>query len=127
MELAIAFDTHAYVKRLKSVGFTEEQAEVLASTQADLIEKRLATKKDIIELKREIAELRNELKRDIEESRAELKRDIVELRNELKKDIKELELNSDAKMSAQKVDLIKWVVGIAFAQATLIIALIKFL
>jgi hypothetical protein len=105
MELAIAFDTHAYVKRLRSVGFTEEQAEVLASTHVDLIENRLATKRDIIELKRDIAEPRTELKRDS----------------------KELELSLEAKISAQKVDLIKWVIGVAFAQATLIIALIKFL
>ncbi len=62
------------------------------------------TKKDIIELRREIVELRNPGKRDIEE-----------LRNELKKDIKEPELSFDAKISAQKVDLNKWIVGIAFA------------
>ncbi len=44
MGTAIAFDTHAYVKKLKAVGFTEEQAEVLSSTQAELIDERLVTK-----------------------------------------------------------------------------------
>ncbi|MBI5187230.1 MAG: DUF1640 domain-containing protein [Nitrospinae bacterium] len=47
---AIAFDTHVYVKKLKAAGFTEEQAEVLASTQAELIDDRLATKQDLKEL-----------------------------------------------------------------------------
>ena len=77
MELTIAFDTHAYVKKLRTVGFTEEQVEVLASTQVDLIEKWLATKKDIIELNRDIVELRNELKRDIRESELRLEAKIV--------------------------------------------------
>lgn len=116
MEQAIAFDTHAYVKKLKSVGFTEDQAEVLASTQIDLIEKRLATKRDVIELKRDIVALRNDLKRDIEA-----------LRNELKRDIRESELRLEAKISEQKTNLIKWVIGIAFVQVTLIIALMKLL
>lgn len=39
---SIALDTHAFVKRLKTVGFTEEQA--------CLIEDKLATKNDLIEL-----------------------------------------------------------------------------
>jgi len=44
---AIVFDTYAYVKRLKAVGFTEEQAEVQAQTIAELIDERLATKHDL--------------------------------------------------------------------------------
>ena len=44
---AIVFDTHAYVKRLKAVGFTEEQAEVQAQTIAELIDERLSTKQGL--------------------------------------------------------------------------------
>lgn len=43
----LAFDTHQYVKKLKSVGFTEEQAEVMADEQKRLIEDQLATKSDL--------------------------------------------------------------------------------
>ena len=57
MGQAISFDTHAYVKKLKAVGFTEEQAETLASTQAELIDERLATKHDIMLLKRDLKEM----------------------------------------------------------------------
>jgi CRISPR/Cas system-associated endonuclease Cas1 len=46
----ITFDTHAFVKKLKAVGFTEEQAEVFAEEQVKLIEDRLATKRDLKEL-----------------------------------------------------------------------------
>ena len=74
-------------------------------------------------IKRQIKELETGLKGDI----TEIKRDIKELEIKLKKDITELELRSEARMSEVKVDLIKWVIGIAGAQATLIIALLKFL
>ena len=56
----ITFDTHSFVKKLKAVGFTEEQAEVFASEQARLIEDKLTTKNDLIELE-------NNLRRDMRE------------------------------------------------------------
>lgn len=46
----ISFDTHEFVKKLMSAGFTEEQAEILAKEQKSLIEDQLATKKDLQEL-----------------------------------------------------------------------------
>ncbi len=69
MGQAIAFDTHAYVKKLESAGFTEKQAEVLASTQAELIEERLATKRDLKELE---TNLKKDITIEIEKSKAEI-------------------------------------------------------
>ena len=46
----IVFDTHAFVKRLTAAGMPEQQAEVLADSQAQLIDERLATKHDLEEL-----------------------------------------------------------------------------
>ena len=46
----VAFDTHAFVKELTRVGMPEEQAEVLAQSQATLIDEKLATKRDLKEL-----------------------------------------------------------------------------
>ncbi|HIJ42130.1 MAG TPA: DUF1640 domain-containing protein, partial [Deltaproteobacteria bacterium] len=40
----LTFDTHAYIKKLKAVGFTEEQAEVQAETLAGLINDHLVTR-----------------------------------------------------------------------------------
>ncbi|QEP43523.1 DUF1640 domain-containing protein [Ectothiorhodospiraceae bacterium BW-2] len=40
----MTFDTHQYVKKLQSVGFTEEQAELFASEQKKLIEEQLVSK-----------------------------------------------------------------------------------
>ena len=67
MTQAIAFDTLVYAKKLKSVGFTEAQAEALAESQAQLIESRLATKQDIELVRRDMKELETSLKRDIKE------------------------------------------------------------
>ena len=46
----LVFDTHVYIKRLQSVGFTEQQAEVQAQMLSSLIEEQLATKRDLKEL-----------------------------------------------------------------------------
>lgn len=46
----LAFDTHAFVKDLTRAGMPEEQAEVLARSQATLIDEKLATKQDLKEL-----------------------------------------------------------------------------
>ncbi|MBK1720502.1 DUF1640 domain-containing protein [Thiocystis violacea] len=40
----ISFDTHEFVKKLQSVGFTQEQAEVFASEHRRIIEDSLVTK-----------------------------------------------------------------------------------
>ncbi len=46
----LTFDTHAFVKELTQAGMPEEQAEVLARSQAALIDEKLATKRDLKEL-----------------------------------------------------------------------------
>jgi hypothetical protein len=51
----ILFDTYAYIKKLKAVGFTEEQAAVQVETLASLINEQLATKKDPAELEQRLA------------------------------------------------------------------------
>ncbi|WP_040335221.1 DUF1640 domain-containing protein [Candidatus Magnetobacterium casense] len=87
MNDTLIFDTHAYVKKLKAVGFTEEQAEVQAEAMSDLIEEGLATKRDLKEL--EVA-----LKRDMKDLEVALKRDMDLLR----RDMKELELRLSVRL-----------------------------
>lgn len=50
----IVFDTHAFVKELTEAGMPEAQAEVLARSQANLIDEKLATKEDLKELERRL-------------------------------------------------------------------------
>jgi hypothetical protein len=40
----MTFDTLAYAKKLKAVGFTEDQAEVQAQALAEIIDERLVTR-----------------------------------------------------------------------------------
>ncbi|MEO5328679.1 MAG: CCDC90 family protein [Magnetococcus sp. THC-1_WYH] len=68
---AVTFDTHAYIKELKSAGFTEEQAEVQAKTLSSIFKTNLdelATRRDLKELELTI---KAELRRDIETAKAE--------------------------------------------------------
>ena len=72
MSEAIAFDTHRFVKNLTGHGFTEEQAEVLATEHVALLNSNLATKADIENLRHGIETLRQETKADIAGTKAEL-------------------------------------------------------
>jgi len=105
MSPAIAFDTLVYAKKLKSVGFTEAQAEALAESQAQLIESRLATKQDIELVRRDMKELEASLKRDMKELEASLKRDMKELEASLKRDMKGLEASLKGDMKGLEASL----------------------
>ena len=77
----LTFDTHASVKELTQAGMPEEQAEVLARSQAALIDEKLATKQDLKELEmrlvRDMKELETNLKRDMQEMELRLKHDMT--------------------------------------------------
>ena len=99
---AIAFDTHAYVKKLKEAGFTEPQAEAqaealtvaLSQFKSDMHLDELATKRDLKELELTLESRLVDVRRDIE---------------------------------AMKAELLKWIIGLLLAQTGLIAALVKLL
>ena len=99
----LTFDTHEFVKKLKEVGFSEEQAEAITSLQK-------TTSSNTLEQARHDYDLDNlATKRDLRE--IELKIELV--RSELKRDIAET-----------KTELIRWVVGVGLLQTVLITALL---
>jgi len=79
MPRAIAFDSLAYVKKLKAVGVPEEEAEIHAQTFNEIIEERLANKQDILILQRDMKKLETSLRRDMKELEISLKRDMKDL------------------------------------------------
>ena len=80
---AVAFDTHAFVKRLTGAGMPEDQAEILAKGQADLYE-RLVTKEHFeFTLSHELEKLRAELKNDIAKVQANLETVKAELKHDI--------------------------------------------
>jgi predicted phage-related endonuclease len=88
----LGFDTHAYVKKLKAVGFTEEQAEVQTQVIAALIESHLATKRDLKEVEAALQRDIQELRRDTKELETTLRRDMKELETVLRQDMQAMEL-----------------------------------
>jgi len=51
---AVAFDTHAYIKKLVSVGFTEVQAEAQCQALSLVLSDQVATKADLKELEQRL-------------------------------------------------------------------------
>ena len=102
---AIQFDTHKFVKHLTENGFTEQQAEVLAEEQVNLLNTNLATKADILALKADILATQADI--------ADVKRDIEALRQETKADMANL-----------RAELVKWVYAAMIAQVILIVSLV---
>ena len=142
MSEAIAFDTHRFVKNLTDHGFTEEQAEVLANEQVNLLNSNLATKTDIALIQQDIEALRKETKADIEALRQATKADIEALRQATKadiealrqatktdialihRDIEVLRKETKADIANLKSDLLKWMFGALIAQGGVIVTLV---
>ncbi|MBF0414469.1 MAG: DUF1640 domain-containing protein [Magnetococcales bacterium] len=100
MSTTIAFDTHAYVKKLRDAGVDEHQAEIQAEAILALVEERLATKQDMHALQRDLADVEADLKRDLAEIRkdmgtieANLKQDLANMESNLRKDMASIESN----------------------------------
>lgn len=91
----LSFDTHDFVKKLKGVGFSEEQAEVLTDLQKTTVSNTL------------------------EQARHDYDLDNLAT----KRDLKELELIMRKDAAETKADLIRWVVGVGLLQTVLITAL----
>lgn len=92
----LTFDTHDFVKKLKGVGFSEEQAELITDLQKTTMLNTLEQAKHDYELD-----------------------DLA-----TKRDLKELELGINLKIAETKAELIRWVVGVGLLQITIITALI---
>jgi hypothetical protein len=96
----LTFDTHDFVKKLKGVGFSEEQAEVITELQ-----------------KTTVANTMEKARHDYDLDNLATKRDL-----------KELELKLQSELDKTKAELIRWVVGVvigvALLQTTIIAGLI---
>jgi hypothetical protein len=99
----ITFDTHEFIKELKNVGFSEEQAEAITRLQKTTINSTL-----------------EQAKHDYQLDDLATKRDLKELEFHLESHIKDTEL----KIVETKAELIRWVVGVGVLQTALIAALL---
>ena len=131
---AIAFDSHAFVKRLTEAGMPERQAEVLATEQTRLIEADLATKADIkaleVTTKADIKALEAATKKEIELIRRDIesiRHDIKALEAATKKEIESIRLEMKALEHRVTATILKWMFGALAGQTVLIVSLIRFL
>jgi hypothetical protein len=98
----IAFDAFAYAHRLRDVGITEQQAEVIAKSTTEVL--RIAVES----AKEEINSSELATKRDLKEVETSLKRDLKEVETALKRDLKELELQLLVQIEKSKNSTLLW-------------------
>ena len=134
----LTFDKLAYVDRLKAAGVGEREARALAEGLDQALREEVATKSDLAavrtdlaaniaavrtDLAADIAAVRTELAADIAAVKTELAADIAAVRTELRGEIAAVRID----LAAVKHDLLRWMVGMAFAQVGFTVALIRFL
>ncbi|MDD1620492.1 MAG: CCDC90 family protein [Methylococcaceae bacterium] len=111
---AIPFDTLEFANRLKSVGFSEEQAQVITELQ------RTATGNTLEQAKHEYHFDEAATKRDLKEMETALEHKIELLKAETYQRIAE----TNQRIAECKADLTRWIIGAGFLQTTLIIGVL---
>ena len=98
--------TAAAVLKLQRAGFTEEQVEALA----EYFDEQLATKADLAAAEARLSSTIQQVRGEVEQVRSELKTEAARL---------------EVKIEQARADTIKWVIGVGFAQAATILAVLR--
>ena len=152
----LTFDKLAYVDRLQAAGMGEREARALAEGLDQALREEVATRTDIAAVRTDLAAVKTELSVDIAAVKTELSADIAAVKTELSVGIAAVktELSADiaavktelsvkiaavdtrlttvehklrVEIQAAKHDVLRWMVGMAFAQTGLTVALIRLL
>ena len=130
----LTFDKLAYVDRLKAAGVGEREARALAEGLDQALREEIATKTDLTAVKSEfsadIAAVKTELAADIAAVRTDLSAEIAAVRTDVAAVRTELAAGDhrlQVEIQTAKHDVLRWMVGMAFAQAGLTVALIRLL
>ena len=130
----LTYDKLAYVDRLQAAGMGEREARALAEGLDQALREEVATRTDIAAVKTDLAAVKAELAADITAVKTDLKADIAAVktelkaaRTELKADIAAVKTGLQVEAQVVKHDMLRWMVGMAFAQVGLTVALIRFL
>lgn len=145
----LTFDKLAYVDRLKAAGMGEREARALADGLDQALREEVATRTDLAavrtDLAADIAAVRTDLAADIAAVRTDLAADIAAVRTDLAADIAAVRTDLAAvkhelqveiqtvrhgfqvELQMVKHDMLRWMVGVAFAQVGLIVAITRFL
>ncbi len=110
--LAVAFDTLKLARKLESAGFPPKQAQDASAALAETFSEwqasiNLATREDVQRLDTRMTEIIQRLDTRITETSQRLEERI------------------ESRIAEKSAETIKWLIGISFAQASLIIAILK--
>ena len=129
--MQLAFNTHKFVKNLTGAGFTEQQAEILADEQVNLINNNLATGADVAAVKSDLEKQIGDLKIEQEKRFNEQEKQIGDVKSELGKQIGDVKSGLETQIGGLKLDiaeqetrLLKWMVGLMIGHAALTVTLI---
>ena len=114
----LTFDKLAYVDRLQAAGVGEREARALAEGLDQALREEVATKTDVAAVKTDVAAVRAELaavKADLTVEIAAVDTRLVAVEHRLQVEIQTV-----------KHDMLRWMVGMVFAQVGLTVALIRF-
>lgn len=122
---AIPFDTLYFANRLKSVGFTDEQAQTITELQRTATDSTLEQARhdyhlDDAATKRDLKEMETALRHGVETLEVNLRREIEVLRADTGRMIAE----TNQRIAETKADLTRWIIGAGFLQTSLIIGVL---
>jgi hypothetical protein len=144
----LTFDKLAYVDRLQAAGMGEREARALAEGLDQALREEVATKTDIAAVRTDLAAVKTELSVDIAAVKTELSAEIATVKTQLTVEIAAVNTRLttvdtrlttvdtrlttvqhklQVEIQTAKHDVLRWVVGMAFAQTGLTVALIRFL
>ena len=115
---AITFDTLHFANKLKAVGFTDEQAQVITELQ------RTATDNTLEQARHDYHLDDVATKRDMKELETALRHDLKEIDAALRHEIELLRADTGCMIAESKADLTRWIIGAGFLQTTLIIGVL---
>ena len=130
----LTFDKLAYVDRLKAAGMGESEARALAEGLDQALREEVATRTDIAAVRTDLAAVKTELSVDIAAVKAELSAEIAAVKTELSVKIAAVDTRLSTVEHKLRVevqtanhDVLRGMVGMAFAQTGLTVALIRLL
>jgi predicted amino acid-binding ACT domain protein len=130
----LTFDKLAYVDRLQAAGMGEREARALAEGLDQALREEVATRTDIAAVRTDLAAVKTELSVGIAAVKAELSAEIAAVKTELSVKIAAVDTRLTTvehklrvEIQTAKHDVLRWMVGMAFAQTGLTVALIRLL
>jgi len=125
----LTFDTLKFANRLKTAGVPAGQAEAEADALSEVLETNLgelATKADLREVETGLRHEIDNVRHKISDLRKDIDARFEKTESTLRQEISGTAATIRQEVANMKFELLKWIIGLAIAQAGLWISLMKF-